>query len=165
MNQELIEQQLLTWMQEFLEQPNPLLGNWAPCPYTRQARITNQIKIEFVQAHGLCHETHSRLHWLDHFDVIVLCFDHKQIDPVLTQAYVKIMNSTLMRENIVILEDHPGASEQVNGVRMNFGKCGLLVVQRLDKLNTASKQLESKGYYHHWDQGALDEVVTWRLQK
>jgi hypothetical protein len=45
---------------------------------------------------------------------------------------------------------------------MNFGHCGLLVVQKLDKLNTASDQLRDKGYYNHWDQAAIDQVVSWR---
>lgn len=164
MNQQLIQEQLLAWMKEFVEQPNPVLGNWAPCPYARQARINNQIKVEFIEALGLCKETYDNLHWLDSFDVLILCFDHKKIDPVLTQAYVKILNSSLMKENIVILEDHPAAKEYVNGVKMNFGKCGLLVIQNLDKLNTASEQLKSKGYYDHWSQAELDEVVSWRVE-
>jgi hypothetical protein len=152
-------------MKEFVEQPTPLLGGWAPCPYARQARINNQIKIEFIEAQGLCKEVYDNLHWLDSFDVLVLCFDHKKIDATLTQAYVKIMNSTLMKENVVILEDHPAAKEYVSGIKMNFGHCGLLVIQRLDKLNTASEQLQSKGYYDHWNKEALDEVVTWRFNK
>lgn len=165
MNQTLVQEQLLAWLKEFVEQPNPLLGNWAPCPYARQARINNQIKIEFVEATDLCRETYDNLHWLDKFDVLVLCFDHAQISATLTQEYVKTMNSELMKENIVILEDHPDAKEYVSGVNMNFGKCGLLVVQKLDKLNTASEQLQSKGYYNHWNQEAVDEVVTWRFNK
>ena len=45
LTQTAIESALLTWMQEFLEQPNPNLGNWAPCPYARAARVNNKIKI------------------------------------------------------------------------------------------------------------------------
>jgi hypothetical protein len=67
-----------------------------------------------------------------------------------------------MTHNYVILEDHPNDEEYVNGVKMNFGLAGLLVVQKLDKLNTASEQLKAKGYYDKWDQAALDQVVSWR---
>lgn len=165
MNQANIKQQLLSWMKDFVEQPNPLLGNWAPCPYARQARINNQIKIDFVEAQNLCKETHSNLHWLDTFDVLVLCFDHTKISASLTQDHVKTMNSTLILDNVVILEDHPDAKEYVSGIDMNFGPCGLLVIQKLDKLNTASDQLRAKGYYNHWNQEAIDEVVTWRFNK
>ena len=69
-----------------------------------------------------------------------------------------------MNINYVILEDHPDAIEYINGVTMNFGHCGLLLVSKLDMLNTASNQLKSKGYYDHWSQENLDEVVTWRFK-
>ena len=45
---------------------------------------------------------------------------------------------------------------------MNFGLCSLVLVQRLSKLNNASKVLKEKGYYDNWTQEDLDEVVTWR---
>ena len=64
--------------------------------------------------------------------------------------------------NYVILEDHPLSPEYINGVNMNFGSCGLLLMQKLDKLNSASDQLRDKGYYKHWSKEDLDSVVTWR---
>jgi len=45
---------------------------------------------------------------------------------------------------------------------MNFGKCGLMILQRLSKLNTAADQLREKGYYDTWSKKNLDEVVNWR---
>lgn len=69
-----------------------------------------------------------------------------------------------MNENYVILEDHPFSPEYINGVNMNFGACGLLILQKLDKLNKASDQLREKGYYDVWSKGDLDEVVTWRYK-
>jgi hypothetical protein len=47
---------------------------------------------------------------------------------------------------------------------MNFGECGLLIVQKLDKLNNASDQLKAKGYYSVWNQQDLDSVVSWRYK-
>ena len=67
-----------------------------------------------------------------------------------------------MQEDYVVLEDHPDKLEYVNGVNMNFGKCGLLLIQKLSKLNEASSQLKAKGYYDHWNQQVLDDVVNWR---
>jgi hypothetical protein len=45
---------------------------------------------------------------------------------------------------------------------MNFGKCGLLLIQKLSKLNAASEQLKQKGYYDNWPAESLDSVVSWR---
>jgi hypothetical protein len=70
----------------------------------------------------------------------------------------------LMPINYVILEDHPDSPEYINEVNMNFGECGLLVIQKLDKLNKASEQLKEKGYYDVWSQQDLDDVVSWRYK-
>jgi hypothetical protein len=72
------------------------------------------------------------------------------------------MNQALMKVNVVALEDHPDIKESINGVDMNFGLCGLLLVQNLDKLNTASRQLKEKGYYRTWSLDNLNDVVNWR---
>jgi hypothetical protein len=45
---------------------------------------------------------------------------------------------------------------------MNFGYCGLFILQRASKLRTASEQLKRAGYYDVWSQENLDEVVNWR---
>ena len=47
LNEEQIVQDLTDWMKDFVEKPNPLLNNWAPCPYARQERITDKIEIVF----------------------------------------------------------------------------------------------------------------------
>lgn len=165
MNQTLIVEQLNQWLQEFVEQPNSGLGDWPPCPYARQARINNKISIKFCEVVEFMDVIRESLFTLEEKDVVVICFDHNQIDPVSLQEYVAGTNKTLMPANYVILEDHPDSPEFVNGVKMNFGHCGLLILQKLDKLNTAADQLREKGYYDKWDQSALDSVVAWRYYK
>jgi hypothetical protein len=165
MNQTLIVEQLNQWLQEFVEQPNAALGDWPPCPYARQARINNKITIKFCEVVEFMDVIRESLPALEEKDVVVICFNHNQIDPVSLQEYVAGTNKMLMPANYVILEDHPDSPEFVNGVKMNFGHCGLLILQKLDKLNTAADQLREKGYYDKWDQAALDSVVAWRYYK
>ena len=43
---------------------------------------------------------------------------------------------------------------------MNFGKCSLVLVQRLSKLNTASTILKKQGYYDEWPDANYDDVVN-----
>jgi hypothetical protein len=62
----------------------------------------------------------------------------------------------------VVLEDHPDSEEFINGAKMNFGECGLMILQQLSKLNTAADQLKQKGYYATWSDENLDQVVNWR---
>jgi hypothetical protein len=162
MNQEHIIKQLNEWMVEFLEKPDPLLGNWPPCPYARQARINNKIDIRFSGVDDLTTSINNSLPVLEEKDVVIICFDHNKIEPKELQKFVKEQNETLLPKNYVILEDHPYAVEFVNGLLMNFNYCGLLRIQKAYKIKHASEQLKSKGYYDVWGQQELDDVVNWR---
>jgi hypothetical protein len=160
-----IEKKLTEWMVDFVEQPHPGLGQWAPCPYARQARINNKIKIVHSDHRRLIATIEQELPELEQKEVVVVCFDHTKISALELEKLIKVYNTqVLLARNYVILEDHPDAEELVNGVHMNFGHCGLLVIQKLDKLTTASEQLKSKGYYDTWNPSELDQVVTWRSQ-
>lgn len=164
MNREEVVSKLTKWMTDFIEVPNPKLGDWAPCPYARQARVNNNISIKFAEVFEFADIIRESLETLENKEVVVVCFDHRVIDPISLQAYVKEMNDMLLPINYVILEDHPDSPEYINDVCMNFGECGLLVIQKLDKLNKASDQLREKGYYDVWSKEDLDAVVTWRYK-
>jgi len=158
MDQQSIRQKLERWLVEFVEKPNPLLNNWPPCPYARQARLSNQIHIVFDSPLEIA----RYVSFLDSYDVVVLCFDSAEYSTSQVELFTKHINSVLIWKDCVVLEDHPDSSEFVNGVKMNFGECGLMVLQRLSKLNTAADQLREKGYYTTWSEENLDQVVNWR---
>ena len=164
MNREYIMLELTSWLVNFVEKPNPLLGDWAPCPYARQARIGNLIEIVFSDFGKLNEAVEQALSTLENKDVVIICFDHTQIESITIEKLVEAANQKLMPQNYVVLEDHPDRVESLNTVPMNFGKCGLLLVQKLSKLNAASEQLKQKGYYNNWPAESLDYVVSWRHQ-
>lgn len=164
MNQLEIKHKLDQWLVEFVETNNSKLNDWPPCPYARAARLGNMISVVFAVPMEFVDVVRESMETLQHKDVVVVCFDHHNISPEDLQEFVASMNKTLMPADYVILEDHPDAPEYVNGVKMNFGHCGLLVLQKLSKLNNAADKLKSQGYYDSWDQKALDEVVTWRYE-
>lgn len=160
-----IVSKLTKWMTEFVEVPNPKLGNFPPCPYARQARINNKIEIVYSPHDVIPATVEQHLSKLEDKDVIIVYFDHKMIRPDALAELVQAYNENfLMPRNYVALEDHPDAVEYVNGVHMNFGECGLLIVSKLDKLNEASDKIRVKGYYDNWSQEELDSVVTWRYK-
>jgi len=164
MNFNIIKPQLLEWMKSFVENPNPALGNWAPCPYAQSARINNKISIIEGDAEDLSQAVNNCIASLDTFEVVVICFDHTKISGINCQQLVATLNEKLMQEDYVILEDHPDLVENVAGIKMNFGLCGLLVIQHLSKLNEAADKLKLAGYYSKWNQSEVDEVVTWRYK-
>lgn len=165
LDQELVKKQLHQWLTEFVEVPNPALGTWAPCPYARQARINDKIELLFWED---ITDPWSQIHKAIESiklgkEVAVIFFDHTKISFANLIKVVHEANESIMPE-YVILEDHPDAEEYINGVKMNFGYCGLLVVQQLNKLNQVADQLQAKGYYNTWSKENIDEVVTWRCQ-
>lgn len=164
MNFDQIKIQLIEWMKSFVENPNPALGSWAPCPYAQSARINNKILIVEGDSKNLAQAVNQCLPSLTAYEVVVVCFDHTKISGLDCQQAVAELNKKLMQEDYVILEDHPDLVENVAGIKMNFGPCGLLVVQQLSKLNQAADKLRTAGYYHHWEQSELDQVVSWRYK-
>jgi hypothetical protein len=158
MDEQSVRFKLNQWLVDFVEKPNPLLNNWPPCPYARQARISNKIHIVFDSPLSIA----QYVPLLDTYDVVVLCFDHTQFSFSQIELFTQHVNSVLLWRDYVVLEDHPDSEELVNGVKMNFGECGLMILQRLSKLNTAADQLKDKGYYDTWSKENLDEVVDWR---
>ena len=164
LNEEQIVQDLADWMKDFVEKPNLLLNNWAPCPYARQARIADKIAIIFSDHLKLTSTVEKNLPLLEDKDVFIVCFDHTAISADEISELVKAHNRLLMKKDVVVLEDHPDSIEMLNGVEMNFGKCGLLLVQKLSKLSIASDQLREKGYYDNWPKENYLDVVAWRQQ-
>ena len=158
-----IKKDIINWLISFVEKPNPLLNNWAPCPYARQARVNKKIAFVDCTFNNLTLRIIENLPQLDTKDVVIFYYDPAESTAEELEAIVEKINRVIMQENYVLLEDHPQRQELVNGVEMNFGKAALVLAQRLNKLNDASVQLRDKGYYRHWDDAALNTVVTWRF--
>jgi len=152
---------ILSWLQEFVEKPHPELGNWAPCPYARAARINNQIEIRQGTNALIDFESID----LETKEVYVFWYPVEQYTREQFAEITKTLNETLMPQDVVVLEDHPDLKEHVNGVHMNFGEASLHIIQKLSKLNEAADKLERQGYYKHWSQEELDEVKTWRYDR
>lgn len=158
MDQAQIREKLNQWLTDFVEKPNPLLNDWPPCPYARQARISNKINVVFDSPMEIA----RYVTFLDDYDVVVLCFDPADYSASQIALFTKHINSVLMWKDYIVLEDHPDSVEMVSDIKMNFGECGLMVLQRLSKLNAASDSLNEKGYYHTWSKESYDDVVQWR---
>jgi hypothetical protein len=159
-----IKSKLYAWLETFVEVPNDRLNGWSPCPYARQARLENKIKIVEAEASNIFYNIFCHLDSLNEvYDVIVYCFD-ASIDPKYLSMCTEELNRYRHHSGYVFLEDHPSVEEYVNGVKMNFGECALILAQKLDKLNNASEKLKQKGYYDVWSEENLNDVVNWRIQ-
>jgi hypothetical protein len=158
LTQELVTSALIKWMEEFVEVPHPSLGGWPPCPFARQARLSKNIDIR--SGTDPYNDCTSLIDYDWTREVVVFWYDY--IDPELFLDSVNRANSVLLEKDIVALEDHPDTEEIIAGVKMNFGLCPIIVLQKNSKLNIAADQLKEKGYYHTWTQKDVDKIVTWR---
>ena len=148
LTQESVTSALIKWMEEFVEKPHPSLGGWPPCPFARQARLSKNIDIR--SGSDPLADCISLIDYDWSKEVVVFWYD--DIDPELFLDSVNRANSVLLEKDIVALEDHPDIEEIIAGVKMNFGLCPIIVLQKNSKLNVAADQLKEKGYYHTWNQ-------------
>ncbi len=160
LDQSTVELSLSKWMEEFVEVPHPSLGGWPPCPFARQARLTKNIDIRPGEdAYADCL---SLLYYDWSKEVVIFWYDY--VDPESFIDDTNRANSILLSKDIVALEDHPATEEIIAGIKMNFGLCPIIVLQKNSKLNQSADQLKEKGYYHSWSQSDIDKIVTWRYK-
>lgn len=160
MDFEQARQDILTWIQDFVERPNPDLNGWPPCPYARRARINNLLDIRRgidPYADGMALPDMSR------WDVIVFVYDPQQIDGAQFDDMVRNVNTGfLLPRGMLALADHPDVSEEVRGVTMNQGQWAIMFVQDLKKLDAAARDLDQRNYYQGWDEHYLTELFRFR---
>lgn len=163
MNPEQAKIDVIGWIVNFVEKPNPLLNNWPPCPYARQARVNGQINVE-IGTSPQEDLTKLSTNWPEDKDVVVLIYDPKVWDlSTFRSQWQQVQDNILSALGFFVLEDHPDDIELVNGVKMNQGEWAILFVQKLNKLEDAAKQLASKGYYNGWPEEYLKDLFHGRL--
>ena len=164
MNFNQAKQDILNWVENFVEQGNPNLNGWSPCPFARRSRLENRLSI--LQGNDILHDVTSLVQsWDDSNDVVAFIYDKEQytVDELSVHIEQLNMNCSLPKD-ILILEDHPDDPEIVNGVSMNQGQYILVLCQRFSKVNLASAELKEQGYYDLWTKEYYDRVAGWREQ-
>ena len=86
------------------------------------------------------------------------------VDHHLLSQKVAELNKQYKTKDLVALEDHPNSVELIDGVSMNHGHLVLVVIQRLQRLNQFSSNLQKTKYYDKWSEENLDDVVSWRFK-
>ena len=147
------QQEVLTWIVGFVEQPNALLQGWPPCPYARQARLQNLLELRPGIADPY---SDSELAEMGDLDVIGYIYDPGQFSADQFNALVDRANQDwLVPRDMIALADHPGDQEVINGVVMNQGTWAIMFLQSLSKLNHHARLLARKGFYDQWPEDYL----------
>ena len=163
MNIKTVTQHILAWSETFVEVPHPALGNWAPCPFARQARLAGTVSIFIGREPYFDLESRATL-GMQQYQVIIYAYDPGEWTLEYFSPRLKSANRDfLLSADLIALEDHPADVEDVNGVIMNQGKYALVLVQSLSKLNQSAKQMGTKGFYHAWPEPYLANLFRHRV--
>jgi hypothetical protein len=160
MNFDQAKKDIEQWIVDFVEKPNPLLNDWAPCPYARQARLNQQVDIR----QG-CFNPIDDVKQVDmgNYDVITYVYGRERWSADEFNELVDIVNRAyLSSQGLIALADHPDDIESVNGVVMNQGTYAIVFVQNLKKLNHFAKILGNKSFYNGWDEEYLRVLFAGR---
>ena len=157
-----VTRDILTWSETFVEVPHPVLGGWAPCPFARQARLRGTVGIFVGQEPYFDLESRAAL-GMQQYEVIIYAYDPSEWTFEIFSPRLKAANQDfLLAADLIVLEDHPDAVEDVNGVIMNQGKYALSLVQSLSDLDRRAQQMATKGFYHAWPEEYLQGLFEYR---
>ena len=150
------------WIIDFVEVKNPALGGWPPCPYARKARLENDydVQIGLAPIHDLIKISKNGLGGKS---VVVLVYEPAHYTHAEFSHNLDIANREFLLPNdLLVLEDHPGDREIVNGVCMNQGTYALALVQSLSDLDAKAKIMAAKGFYDSWPEEYLTALFQHR---
>lgn len=155
------QQDIMTWITDFVEVPREELGGWPLCPYARQARLKNLIDIRSGTADPYA-DARSITDMGSH-DVIVVVYDPQEYDAAEFNTLIDDANAAFLQgRGLIALADHPADPEEVRGVVMNQGQYALMFVQDLSKLNSHARQLAQRGFYDLWPEEYLQMLFRGR---
>jgi hypothetical protein len=150
------------WIETFVEVPHPALGGWAPCPYARKARLDQdfEVRLGLAPLHDLIRISKNGLGGKS---VVVIAYDYTHYTHAEFSRDLDIANREFLLPNdLLVLEDHPGDPEIVNGVSMNQGTYALALVQSLSDLDKKAELMARKGFYDTWPEEYLKGLFEHR---
>lgn len=152
------QQDIMSWLTDFVEQPNAELHGWSPCPYARKARLSREIEIRQGGADVYMDLMHLEMGTKT---VIAYVYGPERFSAIEFNDSIRAVNrGFLVPRNLIAMADHPSDVEQVGNVVMNQGTWAIAFVQALDQLNDAAQLLAKQGYYQGWPEEYLQTLFA-----
>lgn len=156
------KQDLSYWIINFLDVPQVVLNNIAPCPFAKAALLNN--KIQFIIGSDSVVQDMLMLNaqWDNVYEGVVLIYPSDIDAEKFITSVAEVNEKYFSHSGLLALEDHPQIPETIAGLRFNNHKYAIVIVQRAEKLSKASEMLSKRGYYKNWTSQDLEAVVGWR---
>ena len=148
----------LRWMTEFVELPHPVFSNLPICPFTKTARLANQIlfKIERFSAltrldgdSGIMKSIHEFCN--SDFEILVVINPEKTaISARQTQELIEKLNNNISELGLLAFHVHPEEDFNIDGLHTSRAPYAGFTVQVNSQLKPVSDSLLKTEYYKNW---------------
>ena len=150
------QQQIESWILNFLSKPNSVFNNLPPCPYAKQAWLDGKVEVIETDAKHLEQQICKILETFpDDKDLVMFVLDPNEV----SYEQLELISKQYKNEKFALLKDHPNECETVKDVVLNNGKYAIIFVQRREELARARKELVGSGYYDNFDPAYKQEVL------
>ena len=153
---------LSDWIINFLDVPQAVLNNIAPCPFAKTALVNGKIRFIIGSDNVVQDMLQLNAQWDSEYEGVVLIYPSDINAENFVEGVEYVNNLFYRHSGLLALEDHPQIPESIAGLNFNNQKYAVIIVQRAEKLSKASEMLNKRGYYKSWTAEDLDKVVNWR---
>ena len=150
------QQQIESWILNFLSKPNSVFNNLPPCPYAKQAWLSGKVEVIETDSEHLEQQICKILETFpDSKDLVMFVLDPNEV----SYEQLKLISEQYKNEKFALLKDHPNERETVKDVVLNNGKYAIIFVQRREELIRTRKELAGSGYYDNFDLAYKQEIL------
>ena len=151
------QQQIESWILNFLSKPNSVFNNLPPCPYAKQAWLDGKVEVIETDSKHLEQQICKILETFpDDKDLVMFVLDPNEV----SYEQLELISKQYKNEKFALLKDHPNERETVKDVILNNGKYAIIFVQRREELIRTRKELADSGYYDNFDPAYKKEVLS-----
>tara|TARA_B100000212_G_scaffold312115_1_gene264218 strand:+ start:46 stop:585 length:540 start_codon:yes stop_codon:yes gene_type:complete len=165
-----IEQDILSWSKDFLEQPNPLLGNKPVCPFAENARKNDKLNIVVVDDGedlirniiAQCNKFHD-----NGKDICIIACPDLEVTSDELDNYIHALNHVFVPKDVYLMASHPNCDiESVDFLENTDWESDneflMVLIQSFRKLELFSNILKKQGFYKHWSKDYYEATVLKR---
>ena len=150
------QENILSYMLNFLEKPHPVFSNMPPCPYARKERVEN--KIQYFETTITTQGPSSSLleeirtfHSSPQWTTMLAYASIQEVDVQECYNFAQQITDALIDIDILAIPLHPEDPFEVQGVRTRQVPYVMMLIQRRAVLAAAKEKLLNTKYYANWD--------------
>jgi len=162
-----IVRELTQYIIDFVEQPQPKLGNLPVCPFARKARLENRIQFEVLELtrEGVLalvplFTAKPELH-------LMICIHPRKdgLSSAEVHRLVEVLNQALPSMNLMAIGLHPEDLFNIDGLYTRREPYPNIQLLRLDVGEWAHQSIKNSGYYDHWTESNLRDITAGLLDR